>query len=158
MKEHTIMNIILHCSDSLFGNAAIISKWHVLPKPKGRGWSNIGYHYIVLNGQLSSNVFNKNYDGYIETGRPLDDDNLLESFEYGAHVKGMNTKSIGICLVGESGKFTDKQIRSMEYLLIGLGQQFGELEISQHSDWDDNKPHCAGFTQDYIDELNKIYK
>lgn len=152
------MNIILHCSDSLHGNAAIISKWHVLPKPDGRGWSNIGYHYIVLNGQLSSNAFNKNYDGHIETGRPLDDDNLLESFEYGAHVKGMNTKSIGICMIGESGKFTDKQIRSMEYLLIGLGQQFGELEISQHSDWDSKKPQCAGFTQDYIDELNKIYK
>jgi len=151
------MNIILHCSDSFFGNAAIITKWHVLPKPDGRGWSNIGYHYIILNGQLSIKAFHNKYDGRVETGRPLDDDNIIEPFEIGAHTKGKND-CIGVCLIGESGKFTKKQISSLEYLLIDLRQQFDALQISQHSDWDERKPHCAGLTKEYLEELNMIYK
>jgi len=152
------MNIILHCSDSFFGNAAIITKWHVLPKPDGRGWSNIGYHYLVLNGNLSGKVFNKNYDGHIETGRPLDDDKIIEPFEYGAHTRGMNYNSVGICLIGQSGIFTKKQLRSLEYLLTGLRQQFDSLQITQHSDWDENKPLCAGLSKEYIKELNDMYQ
>ena len=50
------MEIILHCSDSEFGNAAIITKWHALPKPNGRGWSNIGYHYVNMLCQAYSLV------------------------------------------------------------------------------------------------------
>lgn len=147
------MKIVIHCSDSTWGNAAIISKWHVLPPPNGRGWSNIGYHYIILNGKLSPKADNPYFDGYVETGRPLDNNNLLESFEYGAHVKGLNTKSIGVCLIGESGKFTDNQLKELEQLLLLLRQQFGKLEISQHSDWDKNKPFCAGLSKEFIREL-----
>jgi hypothetical protein len=152
------MKVIIHCSDSIWGNAAIIAKWHTLPKPNGRGWSNIGYHYVILNGKISPKAFNGYFDGHIETGRPLDDDNLLEVFEYGAHVKGLNRESIGICLIGESGNFTKKQIGSLEQMFTKLRQQFETIEVSQHSDWDDNKPHCAGLGQDYINELNEMFK
>lgn len=152
-----MMKVVIHCSDSTWGNAAIITTWHVLPKPRGRGWSNIGYHYVILNGQLSPKVFNRYFDGYCETGRPLDDDNLLETFEYGAHVFGHNDESIGICLIGLSGNFTKEQIKELEQRLIGLKHQFGELEIMQHSDLDRNKPKCAGLSDDYIKDLNKTF-
>lgn len=151
------MEIILHCSDSIWGNAAIITKWHVLPKPDGRGWSNIGYHYVILNGHLSTKAFNKNMDGHIETGRPLDDDSIIDPFETGAHTLGHNDVP-GICLIGKSGKFSKKQLSSLEYLLTILRQQFKTLTIKQHSDYDNNKKHCAGLDQSYIDELNEIYK
>lgn len=144
------MKIILHCSDSFWGNAAIISKWHVQ-----RGWSNIGYHYVILNGHLSSKVHNESFNGHIETGRPLDDDSLLENFEYGSHVLGMNSKSVGICLIGLSSEFSEKQIKSMIELLRMLKKQFGEIEISQHSDWDPKKPYCAGLDKFYLKELNR---
>ena len=150
------MEIILHCSDSDFGNAAIITKWHVLPKPNGRGWSNIGYHYVILNGQLSGKVYNKYFDGNIETGRPLDDDDLVESFEYGEHTKGNNNK-IGICLIGISGVFTPQQFKSLNILLSQLKKQFGKIEIKQHSDFDNKKPHCAGLTKEYLKDLNKYH-
>ena len=59
-------NIILHHSDSLYGNAAIITTWHI-----ARGFRNIGYHFVILNGKISSACELKGFDGGIETGRGL---------------------------------------------------------------------------------------
>ena len=73
-----IDKIVVHCSATPEGrdvSAATIDEWH-----KQRGWSGIGYHFVVgLNGN-------------IEYGRDLD--------KTGAHVKGHNTGSIGICYIG----------------------------------------------------------
>ena len=88
MRE--INRIILHCSATREGqdiDAATIKKWHTDPKPEGRGWSDIGYHYVIR------------LDGTIEGGRPI--------HKAGAHTKGHNDDSIGICYIGgveEDGK------------------------------------------------------
>jgi len=73
-----ITEIIIHCSATEAGadfSAFDIDKWH-----KAQGWSKIGYHYVVR------------LDGTIERGRP-------ES-EVGAHCKGHNQHSIGVCYIG----------------------------------------------------------
>ena len=70
-----IDKIIIHCSATQEGkeiSAATIDEWH-----KKRGWRGIGYHYVI------------GLDGMIEYGRPIT--------ETGAHVKGHNKGSIGIC-------------------------------------------------------------
>lgn len=123
MRE--INEIILHCSDSDFGDAALIKGWHTLPKmppdvadkirngtlPKsearkyGRGWSDIGYHYVILNGYREYKKFNANDDGLIEVGRPIE--------EIGAHCAGHNENSIGICLIG-------RRLFSAEQLYVAL--------------------------------------
>lgn len=75
-----IDRIILHCSATRTNQdigAAEIRKWHTTPP---RNWSDIGYHYVIRR------------DGTIEPGRPLD--------RAGAHTKGHNATSIGICYVG----------------------------------------------------------
>lgn len=101
MRE--ITSIIVHCSatrpDMDIG-VDEIRKWHTDPKPKGRGWSDIGYHYVIRR------------DGQIETGRPLQ--------RPGAHAYGHNAHSIGVCLVGGvDGKgqprknFTPSQLRAL---------------------------------------------
>jgi len=143
------MKIVIHTSDSPFGNAALITKWHV----KDRGWSNIGYHYVILNGQLSDKCYNSNFDGQIETGRPLDDDNLLEPEEFGAHVKGMNNQAVGVCLIGKNAKYTDKQINSLRVVLSLLKKQFTQIELYQHSDFEPAKPHCAGLSKEFMESL-----
>ena len=38
MRE--VKKIILHCSDSEYGTASLIRKWHT----EERNWSDIGYH------------------------------------------------------------------------------------------------------------------
>ena len=77
MRE--INRIILHCSATPEGrdvSTETIRNWHMLD----RGWSDIGYHFVVL------------LDGTIEAGRPLD--------KAGAHCKGHNADSIGVCYIG----------------------------------------------------------
>ena len=64
-----IDRIVLHCSATPEGkdySVETIRDWHV----NGRGWSDIGYHYVIR------------LDGSVELGRPID--------KIGAHVKGHN--------------------------------------------------------------------
>ena len=145
------MKAIIHCSASKFGNAVLIDSWH-----KQRGWSGIGYHAVILNGQITSKLFNKHFDGLIESGRPFDDNNLIDPFEAGAHTLGHNS-TIGFCLIGESGKFTHNQIHGLHKSLGWIKQIFGTLEISHHSDWDPKKPLCAGLSKEFIEHLNNTY-
>ena len=95
----TINKIIVHCSATQEGrdlDAAEINRWHLK-----RGWNGIGYHYVVL------------LDGTIEYGRSV--------YKQGAHVKGENEHSIGICYIGgvesergSNGKWIAKDTRTPE--------------------------------------------
>lgn len=142
------MEIIVHCSDSEFGNAILIDKWH-----RQNGWSGNGYHLVIINGRITSKVYNKHLDGFIETARPFDDNRRIDGWETGAHTRGKNNR-IGICLIGKSGKFTPKQIDSLLYACLLMKEQFGKVHITQHSDHDPRKPYCAGLSQSFIDNLN----
>jgi len=103
-----IDKIILHCSASPQGrgdDAKTIDRWH-----KDRWGSGIGYHYIVLE------------DGTIQKGRWVD--------AAGAHAKGFNKQTIGVCRIGgHNGKMdiTEEQKKSMvqicEVLMEGYDLQ-----------------------------------
>ena len=133
MRE--ITEIFVHCSDtrpSMNIGAAEIRKWHTDPKPKGNGWSDIGYHYIVKR------------DGTSEVGRPVE--------VAGAHVAGRNANSIGICMVGgmtENGKgaeanFTMGQWLALNTILRHLRAQYPQAVILGHRDADSSK-QCPCF-------------
>lgn len=122
---------VLHWSASATGNAAVIDDWH-----RERGFRcvvggkvyHIGYHYVVLP------------DGTVETGRP-------ES-RMGAHCKarGMNVHSLGICLIGPYPGYPAVPQRDAALrLLARLCREYGQDPegISQHSDWEPQKPECA---------------
>ena len=72
-----IDKIILHHSASPMDRTTIhvIHDWHLQ-----RGWLGCGYHYVIHE------------DGSIFQGRPLD--------TVGAHARGYNENSVGICTVG----------------------------------------------------------
>ncbi len=77
-----IRKIIVHCSATPEGRAhtaADIDRWH-----RQRGFDCIGYHFVVR------------LDGTVEPGRPLE--------KVGAHCKGHNADSIGICYIGGLAK------------------------------------------------------
>ena len=77
-----IDKIIIHCSATPKHkdfSAETIRDWHV----KGNGWDDIGYHYVVR------------LDGSLEYGRPVQ--------VPGAHCRGENKSSIGICDIGMEG-------------------------------------------------------
>lgn len=78
-----------------------IRRWHL-----ARGWTDIGYHYVVRRS------------GGVEQGRP--------EWRVGAHVEGLNTKSIGICLSGHGDKapMTQEQENALLDLLVKLMKRY----------------------------------
>ncbi|MCF8304452.1 MAG: N-acetylmuramoyl-L-alanine amidase [Bacteroidales bacterium] len=149
------VKIILHCSASPFGNAALIAKWHV----KDRKWSGIGYHYVILNGWITSSIYHPGFNGHIETGRPLDNDPVVNNSEMGAHVRGHNHNSVGVCLIGNSGKFTDEQLNAALQLVYRLEDTYPSIQLMQHSDLDPhNKPYCAGLDMNVFKRNYQTFK
>lgn len=134
-SRRTITEIIIHCSATAeYKNftAADIRRWHTDKPPRGRGWSDIGYHYVV---QL---------DGTVEQGRDVD--------IVGAHCTGHNTHSIGVCYVGgydRDGRTpkdtrTELQKNALLNLLLNLKSMYPQAAICGHHDFDASKP-CPCF-------------
>jgi len=125
----TINQIIVHCADTYIHmdiGVKEIRKWHV----EERGWSDIGYHHVICR------------DGILEPGRPVE--------RAGAHCKGHNEHSIGICLVGGKGdddkpecNFTSEQWRSLQLLVDDLLQTY-DAKVQGHNELDTHKT-CPNF-------------
>lgn len=123
-----IDEIIIHCSATEEGKdftAADINRWHIQ-----RGWKKIGYHYVIR------------LDGTIEAGRPLD--------EIGAHCKGHNRNSVGICYIGglknkiPCNTMTKEQKEVLLELIQYLLDRFPTIHnVAGHNEYS-NKP-CPGF-------------
>lgn len=115
--EH-INKIIIHCSDSdqeAHDDIGIIRAWHIT-----KGWKDVGYHFFIKS------------DGVVQFGRSLN--------EEGAHCKGQNDDSIGICLAGRH-YFSEFQYQSLVRLVSALLILF-ELEFSdvyEHNYFDPTK-------------------
>ena len=131
MRE--IQSIVVHCSDSKWGDADVIASWH-----RKRGFDSCGYHAIVNNGfRKNSRVYDMDFDGKIEPGRSQD----LQ----GAHVRGHNAESLGVCLIGVD-EFTPGQFAALRKLLdvwCSLYNIPPELVLG-HRDLDDKKT-CPNF-------------
>ena len=150
-----MMKVIVHCSDSTFGNAVMIDIWHAERGFRNTDGIHIGYHYVILNGQLTSKKYNKYIDGVVETGRALDDDDKFEYDERAAATLGHND-AVQICLIGKSGLFTSVQIMNLRFKIKQLREQFGKIEVHQHSDFANNKPYCAGLSLELMKEFNIV--
>jgi N-acetylmuramoyl-L-alanine amidase len=110
--------IIVHCSDSAFGDVAEIRRWHTSPDPKdpSKPWHDIGYHYVVLNGvRKNDSDYNQLEDGLVECGRPI--------YQIGSHCLGDNENSIGVCLVGKQ-MFSEAQLRAAAHLVATLRHRY----------------------------------
>ena len=121
-----ISKIVVHCSytpASMDIGAETIRDWHV----NDNGWDDIGYHYVITR------------DGSVEKGRALGTP--------GAHVRGHNEDSIGICLIGgmtedkehTDSNFTRWQWGALDALLSDLEGRFGKLDVVGHRDLDASK-------------------
>ena len=116
--------IVIHCAattPSMDIGVREIREWHL-----ARGWSDIGYHYVIRRS------------GLIEIGRKLE--------IAGAHAQGYNAKSIGICLAGGLNEFdfSVKQLAALETKLTRLMAQFPDVKICGHHDLNPDK-ECPRF-------------
>lgn len=122
LDPREIKYLILHCSDSAWGNVAEIDKWHRernFDCPDGVHFC--GYHYVILNGFPSYALMKENhrlaeFDGVLEMGRA--------SMYWGAHALGFNQRSLGICLIGVKD-FTPRQMERLTALVEMLREKYG---------------------------------
>ena len=116
-----INKIIVHCSATREGEnytVDTIRSWHV----DGRGWSDIGYHWVI------------ELDGSTNEGRSEDIN--------GAHCRGHNSDSIGICYVGGSdseGNPKDTRTEGQRDALVALIKEildrYPDAEVFGHRDF-----------------------
>ena len=122
LLQKKIELLVVHCSDTLNNmdlSAIDIHKMHL-----GFGWDGIGYHKIIRRS------------GKIENGRP--------EYWIGAHVKGKNEISLGVCLIGKD-KFTKKQFISLEQILKRWKIIYPDAKIIGHRDVGNTKKTCPNF-------------
>ena len=125
-SKRTINEIIIHCTATPEGrdySVSDIRSWHLK-----RGFSDIGYHYVIHR------------DGKIDTGRDVD--------LSGAHCTGHNAHSIGVVYVGgvenrpgvpyaqlkPKDTRTEQQKASLLALLMDLRKLYPKARIIGHRD------------------------
>ena len=114
--------LVVHCSDtdnSKNIDASDIHKMHL-----DFGWNGIGYHKIIKRS------------GEIENGRP--------EYWIGAHVKGKNDISLGVCLIGKN-QFTEKQYIALEKVLRKWKKKYPNAIILGHRDTGNTNKTCPNF-------------
>jgi LysM repeat protein len=126
--------IVIHHTATDIGNATLIHKSH-----HDRGfWYGLGYHFLIDNGTLGKG------DGQIEQSP-----RWIKQMK-GAHCKvgGMNSKGIGIALVGNFNQDlpTPKQMDSLTYLLEVLCERYRipTRNIIGHRDVEGACTDCPG--------------
>ena len=116
-----VKEIIIHCSatrEEQQVSVDTIRDWHL-----AKGWNDIGYHFYI------------DLDGTINKGRDID--------KMGAHCKGHNRNSIGICYCGgvETDGKTPKDTRTQEQkdsllnVLKTLKAMYPEAVIYSHNEF-----------------------
>lgn len=124
---HIVDEIVVHCAavdPDFMSGAGVeaqrdeIRRWHM-----ANGWRNIGYHFVIGR------------DGALAEGRPLS--------EIGAHVRGHNQGTIGICLIGgrtsaADDDFSEHYTEAQELALMRLIIDFelaGVTKVTGHNEY-----------------------
>lgn len=134
-QSRYINEIIVHCSATAEGKDFTIDdikRWHL-----ARGFSDIGYHYIIYR------------DGSINKGR--------DESKIGAHCTGHNSNSIGVCYIGgcaADGKTpkdtrTEAQKNSLLKLLSKLKKKYPKAVIHSHKDYANKACPSFDATKEY---------
>lgn len=129
-----IKKIIVHCSATPEGkdfSVETIRAWHL-----ARGWADIGYHFVI------------DLEGELHEGRPIE--------RTGAHCKGHNYDSIGVCYIGgcEAEKNdkgirepkdtrTEEQREALEDFLLYMKDLYPSAVIYGHRDF--SSKACPSF-------------
>lgn len=116
--------IVIHCSATRANRSYTVDDCR--RDHRDRGYADIGYHYYIAR------------DGEVHAGRPLS--------QMGAHARGFNKYSIGICYEGgldNDGRPADtrtpQQCTSLDQLLTHLKATFPQARIVGHNQLNPHK-------------------
>lgn len=113
-----IDRVFIHCSASdnpTHDDIKVIKKWHTAEPPKGRGWSDVGYHFFIRK------------NGTVEIGRDL--------ARTPAAQRGHNRGTIAICVHGlEKDNFTKEQFKSLYKLCDEINRSYNKITFHAHNE------------------------
>ena len=130
-----IDKIVLHHNGVPGRDVDDIRNWHV----KGKGWSDVGYHRIYLDGERA---------GEMQDGRPFR--------RPGAHAKDFNDHTLGYCLIGNGdddvfdvkqlAKLREDLVVDLEFYGLDPADVIGHREVNQLLGPNDHKTlkNCPG--------------
>ena len=137
-----IEKIIIHCSATPEGKDYTVDQirdWHV----RGNGWSDIGYHFVI------------DRYGVVHKGRPVE--------KIGAHTKGQNARSIGICLIGgmdaENKRPKDTRTPAQRVALVNLVKELKAtygMNVTVHGHNEFAAKACPSFNVQTDTDLCKL--
>lgn len=132
--RRTIKEVIVHCTATMVGKPYTVEQ--IRRQHKQQGWADIGYHYVIYA------------DGSLHAGRPLN--------EVGAHCKGHNTYSIGVCYVGgldKDGKPADtrtkEQKEQLKSLIDSCKALYKGVKIHGHNEFAAKACPCFDVKKEY---------
>ena len=111
-KRKKTTHIVLHHAAASTCSVSTVHSWHLK-----NGWAGIGYHFFIRK------------DGTVYQGRPID--------KVGAHAKGANSYSIGICFEGDFTKeiMPAVQFNSGRELIAYIKKKYPTIKkIVKHKD------------------------
>lgn len=130
----TINQIIIHCTATKAGRRTTveeIDRWH-----RARGFRCIGYHYVIY------------LDGTVARGR--------DDAQPGAHCKGHNSHSIGVCYVGgldSEGKPSDtrtpQQKAALREVINKLLRRYPEASVHGHYEFAAKACPCFDVSKEF---------
>ena len=131
IKRQDTFYVFVHHAQATKCTVQDVHTWHVMEN----GWIGIGYHYFI---DKNGNVWN---------GRPLD--------MVGAHTKGYNHNSIGICLEGDYTveKISEHVKSVLVNLLVSIKRTYDKIKILRHMDV--NQTSCPGEI-DWVNILARV--
>ena len=122
LQKNKISLLVVHCSDT--ENNKDLTAIDIHQMHLSFGWDGIGYHKTIKRS------------GKIENGRP--------EYWIGAHVRGKNDISLGVCLIGRDN-FTKNQFKSLERVLKKWKKLYPNAKIVGHRDTGRTKKTCPNF-------------
>lgn len=134
--------LVLHCSLtplSMQVTPELIRHWHMDPRPRGNGWTRVGYSDLLQpNGELQNMV-------------PYDEDMFVEDDEMTWGAAGHNSRSRHICIIGgmdKNGKNVDtvtiQQKSALEAYIKRTISFHANIKIAGHCQLDPRKT-CPNF-------------
>ena len=127
--SRTINTIVIHCA-ATGGDVDIetVRRWHV----DDNGWSDVGYHHLIR------------FNGQVEKGRDHE--------VAGAHARGYNEHSLGICLAGGLNPkegYTAAQWKALEGLCRDLLEEYPIDKVIGHNQVDTTGKTCPNFSVEH---------
>ena len=122
--------IVIHCSATRATRSYTVDDCR--RDHRARGYADIGYHFYITR------------DGVVHRGRPLHTE--------GAHARGFNRRSIGICYEGglnarnrPEDTRTPEQKETLHRLIERLKEDYPEARVVGHRDLPGVKKDCPCF-------------